>query len=85
MDNNIIPLCIPAHVSYLLQPLNISCFKSLKGAYGDEIEKLMRASRNYIDKEDFLHIIPDIRNKALTAANIRNGFAAAGIVPISPN
>ena len=85
MDNNIIPLCIPAHVSHLLQPLNISCFKSLKGAYGDEIEKLMRAGYNYIDKEDFLHIIPDIYNKALTAVNICNGFAAAGIVPISPN
>ena len=69
MDNNIIPLCIPVYASYLLQPLNISYFKSLKGAYGDKIEKLMRAGCN----------------KALTAANIYNGFAAAGIVPISPN
>ena len=45
----------------------------------------MRVNYNHINKEDFLHIIPDIHNKALTAANIYNGFAAAGIVPISPN
>ena len=45
----------------------------------------MRAGHNHIDKEDFLHIIPDIHNKALTAANTCNGFAAAGIMPISPN
>jgi hypothetical protein len=36
-ENKIITLCIPAHTSHLLQPLNVSCFSPLKRAYGHEI------------------------------------------------
>ena len=33
-EHNIITLCMPAHSSHLLQPLNVSCFGLLKKAYG---------------------------------------------------
>jgi hypothetical protein len=41
-ENNIIPICMPAHSSHLLQPLDIGCFSPLKRAYGSLIEKLAR-------------------------------------------
>jgi hypothetical protein len=33
-DNKIVTLCIPLHLLYLLQLLDVGCFASLKKAYG---------------------------------------------------
>ena len=53
-ENDIIPLCMPAHSSYLLQPLDVGCFAVLKRAYGRFVSDLTRRGYNYIDKFDFL-------------------------------
>src|SRR6478736_5126281 len=52
-ENKIIMLCMPAHASHLLQPLDVGCFGPLKKAYGREIERLMRCSINHISKTEF--------------------------------
>jgi hypothetical protein len=36
-ENNIITLCMPAHASHILQPLDVGCFAPLKQAYKKEI------------------------------------------------
>jgi DDE superfamily endonuclease len=41
-QNKIISLCMPTHSSHLLQPLDVSCYSSLKRAYGREIAELAR-------------------------------------------
>ena len=41
-DHKIILLCMPLHLSHLLQPLNVGCFGPLKKAYGDKVNELMR-------------------------------------------
>ncbi|KAL0935759.1 transposase [Colletotrichum truncatum] len=51
-ENNIITLCMPAHSSHLLQPLDVGCFQPLKNAYGRQIENKMRRGTTYISKED---------------------------------
>jgi hypothetical protein len=84
-EHKIITLCMPAHSSHLLQPLDVSCFASLKRAYGRQIEQLMRDGVNHIDKSDFLTAYQRARTEAMIPANIRNGFAATGIVPFDPN
>ena len=33
-QNNIVPICMPAHSSHLLQPLDVGCFAVLKRTYG---------------------------------------------------
>jgi hypothetical protein len=53
-EHNIITLCMPPHSSHLLQPLDVSCFATLKRSYGRQIELLMRDGVNHIDKPDFL-------------------------------
>jgi hypothetical protein len=54
LQNCILTLCMPAHTSHILQPLDVSCFGPLKKAYGSQIENKMRLSINHITKEEFL-------------------------------
>jgi hypothetical protein len=83
-DNKIITLCMPAHTSHLLQPLDVSCFSPLKTLYGHEVAELARQSVYHVDKLDFLWIYKKIRGQALSDANARAGFQATGLIPFSP-
>jgi hypothetical protein len=84
-ENHIIPVCMPPHSSHLLQPLDVSCFAVLKRQYGQLVEQRMRLGFNHIDKHDFLTAFPTARMMAYKAENIRNGFAATGLVPFNPD
>jgi hypothetical protein len=53
-QNNIITLCMPAHASHILQPLDVSCFSPLKRAYKKEVGTLANSHINCIDKLAFL-------------------------------
>ncbi|KAI9045201.1 Pogo transposable element [Aspergillus affinis] len=83
--NNIIPICMPAHSSHKLQPLDVGCFAPLKKAYGDLIEEQARLGINHINKLDFLEAFPQARERAFQADTIRNSFAGAGLVPFNPD
>ena len=84
-QNNIIPICMPAHSSHLLQPLDIGCFAVLKRSYGQLVETKMRLGINHIDKLDFLEAYPHARIEAFKAETIKNSFTAAGLVPFGPD
>ena len=62
----IISLCMPAYTSYLLQPLDVSCFSPLKAAYRREVAELARQGVFYIDKEEFLSLYPRARRIVFT-------------------
>jgi hypothetical protein len=83
-ENSIIPLYMPAHSSHLLQPLDVSCFSSLKQAYRQEVEKRIGLDINHIDKSEFLTIYPSVHTAALSERNIQSGFRATGLVPYNP-
>ena len=80
-ENAIIVLCMPAHSSHLLQPLDVGCFSALKRFYGQEVEQLMGIGISHIDKQEFLQLYQQVRPKALHSANIQSSFAATGLVP----
>ena len=82
-QNKIIPLCMPAHSSHLLQPLDIGCFSVLKRAYSKEIESDIRAGVNSISKLDFLEAYPIARAQSYKSETIKNSFIAAGLVPFN--
>jgi hypothetical protein len=84
-ENKIIPICMPAHSSHLLQPLDVGCFAVLKRHYGQQVEQRMRLGFNHIDKIDFLTAFPQARTVAYKAQTIRNSFAATGLVPFNPD
>ncbi|KKA22268.1 hypothetical protein T310_3703 [Rasamsonia emersonii CBS 393.64] len=81
-ENAIVCLCMPAHASHLLQPLDVGVFGPLKRAYGKLLEKRMIAGNNHIDKEDFLSLYPSARAEVFTPDNICKGFAGAGLKPL---
>jgi len=76
---------MPAHLLYLLQPLNMGCFLALKQAYGCSVEQLIGRGVNHINKREFLPLYRQARQIALYQNNILAGFAATGLVPYSPN
>ncbi|KAJ6437589.1 Glycerate kinase [Purpureocillium lavendulum] len=80
-DNKIITLCMPAHSSHLLQPLDVGCFGPLKKAYGRQVEMKMRAGTTHITKEDFFPAFWAAFQQAMTPENIQGGFRGAGLVP----
>ena len=76
---------MPAHSSYLLQPLDIGCFAVLKRAYGRLVESKMRVGINHTDKLDFLEAYPLARIEAFKSETIKNSFRSAGLIPFAPD
>lgn len=83
--NKVIPIYIPLHSSYLLQPLDIGCFAVLKGLYSRIVEMKIRNGINYIDKLDLLEVYLEVRIEAFRSEIIKNSFGAAGLVPFIPD
>jgi hypothetical protein len=83
-ENKIITLCMPAHASHLLQPLDVGCFAVLKKAYGREIEHLIRCSITHISKTEFFDAFHAAFKATFTESNIRGGFRGAGLAPFDP-
>ena len=83
-EHKIITLCMPAHTSHLLQPLDVSCFSPLKAAYGHKVAELARQSIFHINKEKFLSLYPRVRSSVFTEQNIQSSFRATGLIPLCP-
>lgn len=84
-ENKIITLCMPAHASHLLQPLDVGCFAPLKVAYGRQIEDLMRNQVTHIDKHQFFPAFAAAFKAAIIESNIQGGFRGSGLLPFNPD
>ncbi len=84
-ENDIVTLCMPAHSSHLLQPLDVGCFRPLKQAYGKQVENLMRAHINHITKSDFFAGLHAAFLASINEDNIHGGFRGTGLVPFNPD
>jgi len=80
LTNKILPLCLPAHTSHILQPLDVSIFSPMSTYYAQEVNKL----RVPVDKDQFPNLLARAHVKAFTKANIQAGFRASGIYPYNP-
>ena len=83
-DSKIITLCMPAHSSHILQPLDVGCFSPLKASYGKQIEQMMRMQITHITKEDFFDAFVEAFHASITANNIQAGFRETGLVSFDP-
>jgi hypothetical protein len=83
-EHKIITLCMPAHTSYRLQPLDVSCYAPLKASYGHEVAELARQGIYHVDKEEFLSLYIKARPAVFSSQNIRSGFLATGLIPFDP-
>jgi hypothetical protein len=55
-ENNIVTIYLPAHSSYLTQPLDIGCYSVLKKIYSTEISLFIKARITHITKPEFFLI-----------------------------
>lgn len=83
-DHNIIALCMLAHSSHLLQPLDVGCFGPLKKATSQQMKNLLSCGYNNITKQDFLPEFEEAFAKAFTPANIQGAFRGSGLCPLNP-
>jgi hypothetical protein len=83
-DNKIITVCMPAHSSHLLQPLDVGCFAPLKKAYGRQAENLIRNQINHITEVEFVPCFIATFKASFTPSNIQGGFRGAGLDPFDP-
>ena len=74
---------LPAHTTDLLQPLDVSVFKSLKDTWGNILFKRLHKNRSRLTKAEFATLISsrDVWQKAFSVENITARFQKCGISP----
>lgn len=83
VDNDVVILKLPPHSSHLLQPLDLSVFKSLKSKWDYLLVKWQRQHQGQkIPKCQFSKLIGEIWTD-LSPEVIRNGFQKGGIFPFN--
>lgn len=80
LEHHILPFCLPAHTSHVLQPLEVAVFSALEQYYSQEVNKL----RIPIDKNNFPNLLAHARHNAFSQQNIASGFRATGITLYNP-
>ena len=77
-------LFLPPHTSHVLQPLDLAVFSPLKTAYRKVLGNINQFSNStVIGKRYFLQCYQKARSEALSGQNIRSGWRAAGLWPVS--
>jgi DDE superfamily endonuclease len=79
-------LCLPAHTSHILQPLDVSIFPPMKASYASACTKYKRENPTInFTKTTMASIIGTIWRDVMTQSNIKAGFRKTGIHPYKPD
>ena len=85
MENQVILLCLPPHITHALQPLDVALFRPLKARQGKLVKLVSFLDPNMsITKGNFAALLGDSLPHALDK-NIASGFSATGHVPFDPH
>ena len=83
--HEIMIVCLPAHSSHLLQPLDVAVFKSLKVFFNSACRAFLhRNPGKVITVYDISQLVGEAWPKALTPENLISGFRHSGIYPLCP-
>ena len=87
IENNIELLCLPAHTSSILQPLDVGVFKSVKSAWRKCLKSFYEESRfDNVDKIRFPKLLDKlVSSEAFSRVNAIHGFETCGIFPLNRN
>lgn len=76
---------LPSHASHLLQPLDLSVFKSMKNTWDEKLVQWQRLNvGKKLPKDEFSRILGEVW-RDLNPIIIRNGFKKGGIYPFNRN
>ena len=81
-DNNIHLLCLPAHPTHLLQPLDVGVFKSLKSNFSKSY--LVAHPGQVITSDVLASLLGQAWPQPVTPVNAMSGFKKCRIYPLNP-
>jgi len=86
LSNNIELLCLPAHTSSILQPLDVGVFKGVKGCWRKSLRSFYDETRcSNVDKKTFPSLLKRITDAgAFSRTSAISGFDECGIFPLNP-
>jgi hypothetical protein len=86
MKNSIELLCLPAHTSGILQPLDVGVFKGVKSAWRKCLRQYYDETRySNVDKRAFPNLLKRVVDGgAFSRSNAIGGFEGCGIFPLNP-
>ena len=83
--NDVHLLCLPAHTSHLLQPLDVGVFKSFKHNFNKACKNYMMKHPGRVITVDVLaSLVGEAYPLSFTPLNIMSGFKKSGVWPINP-
>jgi len=85
IDDNIIILKFPPHVTDVLQPLDVACFGPLKRRWEQLLQERVNkfGAKSSLSKGDFVNQLCRIWGEGMKANSITSGFSSTGILPFS--
>ena len=88
-ESGVILFCLPPHTTHILQPLDVSVFRSLKAHFSKLCRKVKLLTMNqekvlYVNRTNFTTFFREAFENAVTTEAIQNGFRKCGIFPFNP-
>ncbi|CAF1272071.1 unnamed protein product [Rotaria sp. Silwood1] len=85
IDNQIHLLCLPAHATHLLQPLDVYTLKYVKTQWRTLLwDYYNKNAGKKLDKPTFIRLYAQLYNYALLPTHCSSAFGKAGIFPYDP-
>jgi hypothetical protein len=84
-QNNIVLVNLPAHLTHLLQPLDLRVFNPYKHFHRRQVNEKADLGCEHYNIAEFLAGLPAVRKEAFKASTIQHAFREAGIVPYNPD
>ena len=84
-DNGVHLLCLPAHTTHILQPLDVGVFKSFKSHFSKACSGYLSKHPGRVITTDVIaSLVAEAWPNSFTLVNILSGFRKCGIFPINP-
>lgn len=83
--NDIHLLCLPAHTTHVLQPLDVGVFKSFKSNFSKACSKyLAKYPGRVVTTDKLASLVAEAWPNSFTAVNVLSGFKKSGVYPLNP-
>ena len=83
-ENGVIVFCLPPHTTHVCQPLDVTCFHSLKTYWDQACDRYMSTHPGkVVTVYQVSQLLAEAWSQAMTPRNITAGFRAAGVFPVN--
>jgi len=83
-DQGVVVLCLPAHLTHIIQPLDVSIFGAVKNEFREQVDIHLEEGEQ-LSRYHVAALYSVAREKALTKKTIKAGYEQSGIYPFNPS